>query len=346
MSYFRSSKNATSTTVANRITISMKEKKRESTEGKAQLHPRNRHQERYDLKTLAVSNPLLEPYIMVNKYGAETIDFFNPEAVLQLNRALLKHYYDIEEWDIPEGYLCPPIPGRADYIHSIADLLAESNRGRAPKGNKICCLDVGVGANCIYPIIGVKEYGWSFVASEIDPVSASSAKSIVAQNSILKGKVDVRLQASPSKVFEGIINDDEMIDVTICNPPFHASKEEAQAATARKTRNLKGKHSAKAVLNFGGQSNELWCTGGEIKLIFAMIEESKELAKRCMWFTTLVSKQSNLGMIYKRLDIAGAMEVKTIEMGQGNKQSRIVAWSYFTIEQRKKWAHIKWSTVG
>jgi 23S rRNA (adenine1618-N6)-methyltransferase len=45
---------------------------------------------------------------------------------------LLISYYDIQKWDIPH-YLCPPIPGRADYIHYIADLLAESNNGIIPK---------------------------------------------------------------------------------------------------------------------------------------------------------------------------------------------------------------------
>ena len=41
-----------------------------------------------------------------------------------LNRAILMHHYGVKSWDIPAGYLCPPIPGRADYIHSVADLLA------------------------------------------------------------------------------------------------------------------------------------------------------------------------------------------------------------------------------
>jgi 23S rRNA (adenine1618-N6)-methyltransferase len=41
-------------------------------------------------------------------------------------------------------YLCPPIPGRADYIHLHSRLLAESNNGIIPKGHGIQGLDIGI----------------------------------------------------------------------------------------------------------------------------------------------------------------------------------------------------------
>jgi len=154
----------------------MLQPKREHPKEKLSLHPRNRHRERYDFKLLIDSCPELAPHVRMNPYSDESVDFFNPEAVKELNRALLNHYYDIEYWDIPPDYLCPPIPGRADYIHHIAELLGSCNRGKIPTGNQIRCLDVGAGANCIYPIIGNKEYGWSFVGSEIDPVAMESSR--------------------------------------------------------------------------------------------------------------------------------------------------------------------------
>jgi 23S rRNA (adenine1618-N6)-methyltransferase len=39
----------------------------------------------------------------------------------------------------------PPIPGRADYIHQIADLLATCNKKVVPTGADIRILDIGVG---------------------------------------------------------------------------------------------------------------------------------------------------------------------------------------------------------
>ncbi|MCD6347242.1 MAG: RlmF-related methyltransferase [Bacteroidales bacterium] len=45
--------------------------------------------------------------------------------------------------------------------------------------------------------------------------------------------------------------------LSVCNPPFHASTEEAQAVSVRKLTNLKGEKPTKPVLNFGGQSNPI-----------------------------------------------------------------------------------------
>jgi hypothetical protein len=103
-----------------------------------------------------------------NRYGTESIDFANPAAVKALNQALLKKFYDIAHWDIPPGYLCPPIPGRADYIHHVADLLAGEHEVAIPRGPSVAVLDIGIGANCVYPIVGCHDYGWQFVGTDID----------------------------------------------------------------------------------------------------------------------------------------------------------------------------------
>jgi len=166
----------------------MLHKKKEYPKEKSSLHPRNRHRERYDFKQLIESCPELAQFVKINIYNDESIDFSDPEAVKMLNKALLKRYYEIDNWNIPQNYLCPPIPGRADYIHHIADLLCSNNYGKIPTGEKIKCLDIGVGANCVYPIIGNKEYGWSFIGSDIDPVAIGSATKIIELNPSLKRK--------------------------------------------------------------------------------------------------------------------------------------------------------------
>jgi len=316
------------------------ESKKQHPKVKSVLHPRNKHRERYNLKALSTTSPELAQYVKLNDYGDESIDFFNPAAVKQLNKALLMHHYDVEEWDIPDGYLCSPIPGRADYIHYVADLLG-SNRKNIPKGKKVKCLDVGVGSNCVYPIIGNKEYGWYFIGSETDPVAIESANKIIDSNPLIKGVVEIRHQPNASNIFYGIIKKGERIDVTICNPPFHSSIEEAQAGTQRKLKNLKGKKVAKTVLNFGGQNNELWCEGGEKKFIQTMIRQSRSFGSQCLWFTTQVAKQTSLRSIYTALKSIEAVDVKTIEMGQGNKKSRIVAWTFLSKEDQANWFNPK-----
>lgn len=305
---------------------------------KQQLHERNQHQGRYDLPKLIETNPDLKPFVAKNKFGDLSVDFFNPQAVKELNKALLMEHYNVEFWDIPNKYLVPPIPGRADYIHYVADLLKPANGGKIPYGNKFTCLDIGTGANLIYPIVGVNEYNWTFQASEIDRTAFNNANKIVNRNKILKGQVEVKLQEVPKDIFYRVFDREHPVDVTICNPPFHSSAKEAREIASQKVRNLKGKSGKKPQLNFGGQSNELWCEGGEKRFIRNMIRQSKKFEKHCFWFTTLVSKGAHLNTFKNALEKENPTEVKVIEMGQGNKVSRILAWTFLNKAERVEWA--------
>ena len=320
-----------------------KEKKEHLSE-KVQLHPRNQHRARYNFALLIASSPELAPFVKPNVHGDESIDFADPAAVKMLNKGLLKQYYDIENWDIPEGYLCPPIPGRADYIHHIAELLGAYNSGKIPRGQHIRCLDIGVGANCVYPIIGVKEYGWSFVGTEIDALALASANRIIAANPFLQEKVICRLQTKSTDLFKGIIQEGEYFDLSICNPPFHASAEAAEASTLRKLSNLQQKKVTGVTRNFGGQNLELWCEGGEEAFVREMVRQSRLFATSCFWFSSLISKQAHLKKTYEALSKADATEIKTIPMGQGNKTSRIVAWSFLDKEQQAAWRELRWKS--
>lgn len=308
---------------------------------KSSLHPRNPHRFRYDFKGLTTSLPTLANYVFRNQYDIESIDFANPIAVKVLNKALLKHFYGIDNWDIPANYLCPPIPGRADYIHYLADLLASSNNRNIPKGNSVSVLDIGVGANCVYPIIGNHEYAWQFTGADIDKKAIISAQAIVEGNESLLNNVACRWQASSKNIFKGIIQSEEYFDLTLCNPPFHASMAEAKAGTERKWKNL-GK-SNKNTLNFGGQNNELWCEGGEEVFVSNMIEESTIFANQCFWFTSLISKKTTLPRAYSLLKKVKALEVKTIDMAQGQKVSRILAWTFLSKNQQENWRTNRWS---
>ena len=316
---------------------------------KYDLHPRNRPRSRYDFDAIIQSSPNLAHFVKLNAYQEASIDFSNPDAVKALNQALLKKYYAIEHWDIPGNYLCPPIPGRADYLHYIADFLATLNNGAIPMGANIRALDIGVGANAIYPLIGQREYGWRFVGADIDTNAIANAQRIVDSNHGLAASIELRLQVAPLAIFNGIIKQDERFDFTMCNPPFHASLAEAQAGTRRKWQNLnkdtitkkRVQHKTPA-LNFGGQSNELYCAGGEEAFVNSMINESKQFTNNCLWFTSLISKASNLPSVYRTLKKAGAFEVKTIAMAQGQKKSRLVAWTFLNTQQQSAWCKRYW----
>lgn len=308
---------------------------------KTTLHPRNRHRERYDFEALSGRNPTLSQFVKLNAFGDKSIDFANPAAVIALNQALLSYFYHIHTWQIPKDYLCPPIPSRADYLHYIADVLNQDLQAKIPTGVAIRVLDIGVGANMIYPLIGHREYGWQFVGIDIDPIALQNAQSIIEANT-LADKITLRLQANQQAIFTGIIQPSEYYALTMCNPPFHGSLAEATAGTERKLRGLNTQKArpkqsqASPTLNFGGQQAELYCAGGEIAFLSQMIRESKLFATQNIWFTTLVSKAANLPKLYAELKKIAAVEVKTINMQQGQKQSRVLAWTFLHQPQRKK----------
>ena len=273
------------------------------TEPKPGLHPRNRHRDGYDFAALVRSSPELGGFVRPNPFGSPSIDFADPDAVRALNRALLRQGYGVD-WNLPAGFLCPPIPGRADYLHYAADLLAGG--GAIPRGAATRVLDIGTGASCIYPLLGHREYGWSFLCSDIDPAALAAAGRILRANPGLAGRIELRLQADPGKIFQGLL----------------------RAGTRRKLRNLGlGAGAAAPKLNFGGRGAELWCPGGEAGFIGRMISESARTPGRIRWLSTLVSKSANLPPLLRALDRAGA-EARVLPMAQGQKQSRILAWRF------------------
>lgn len=307
---------------------------------KTALHPRNPHG-RYDFDQLTKAQPTLRDHIQV-KYDHQTIDFSDSKAVRELNTAILKLHYGVQFWSIPDQYLCPGIPGRANYIHFLADLLGELRDGKVPTGRNVKVLDIGTGANVVYPIIGIKEYRWQFVGSEIDKTAAKCATLIGQANPGLKKMFECRIQKKRAAIFNGIISKKERFDLTLCNPPFHSSAKEAQRGTQRKLKNLGIKNKGKAPLNFGGQGNELWCVGGEKKFVETMIEESKNYSEQCLWFTTLISKKSLLGPLTQLLSRNKVAQQRVVDMSHGQRQSRFLAWTFLAPGEQSEWS-LRWT---
>ncbi|MEZ9868227.1 23S rRNA (adenine(1618)-N(6))-methyltransferase RlmF [Vibrio sp. 10N.261.51.A4] len=341
------------------------QKRRSAEKPQGGLHPRNQHTGRYNFELLVAALPELKEHLIKNPVGEDTINFSDPLAVKLLNKALLAHHYGVKHWDIPAGYLCPPIPGRADYIHRVADILNSDGQGEPYNHASVKALDIGVGANCIYPIIGATEYKWRCTGTDVDSVSIKTANFIAESNPNLKGKIRARLQADSESIFKGVIKDNERYDVTICNPPFHSSLEEAEKGSQRKLDNLAANRAKKAgksfkpetnktlakldksttqnkpTLNFGGQKAELWCPGGEAAFIMKMARESQLFATQVLWFTTLISKKDNVDMVRSELGKLRAKQVKVVEMSQGQKVSRFIAWTFMDDEQRQEWIALK-----
>lgn len=285
---------------------------------KKDLHPKNKHRNGYDFVELIRENRRLNAFLFENKFKIRSIDFSDPKAVKELNRSLLRYHYGIHFWDFPDGNLCPPIPGRVDYIHYIADLLEVGKDSK-----EVQVLDIGTGATCIYPLLGVKEYHWKFVASDVDRDSLVSAQKIIDKNN-LNEEIELRYQHDKQQILKGVIQKEDAFTLTMCNPPFYKSEAEAKGANARKSRNLGNN----AVRNFAGNNNELWYTGGEKAFLHNYLYESSLFPEQSNWFTSLVSKKENVESLQKSAEKLKAKNFKVIPMHQGNKVTRVVAWQF------------------
>ncbi|NBC07928.1 MAG: 23S rRNA (adenine(1618)-N(6))-methyltransferase RlmF [Bacteroidetes bacterium] len=287
------------------------------------LHPRNLHRNGYHFAKLIKAYPPLQLHVIKNPAGEPTISFSDPEAVKALNTALLIEHYGLQHWDIPEGYLCPPVPGRADYLHHLADLLAAG--GPLLTGKDIRILDIGTGANLIYAILGQRIYDWSMVGTEADPLALKTAKALIGINPVLQNGIRLRQQKDPGSILEGIIRENDLFHATVCNPPFYASEEEAAEANARKRKNLK---LGKVGRTVAGQPAELWTEGGERWFLLQLIRESQLYGQQVGWFTSLVSQKDNLEPLEQALERAAAQELKIIPLVAGQKRVRVLAWRY------------------
>ena len=281
------------------------------------MHLKNKHNTKYDLDKLSNVHPLLKEFIFTNKYQTKTIDFSNAKAVKALNSALLKKHYQINYWEFSDENLCPPIPSRADYIHYLAELIPQNKE-------KINVLDIGTGATCIYPLLGNAIYNWNFIGTDIDKKSIDNAKQIIEQNK-LENQITFRLQKDKNNILKGIIKPNDFFNIAMCNPPFYKSEEEASQATNRKLKNL---NIITKERNFSGKANELWYKGGEKAFLHNYLYESSLYKEQFDWFTSLVSKKELIRDIKKSLKKLGASEIKAINMVQGNKISRIIAWRF------------------
>ncbi|MFT5848618.1 MAG: 23S rRNA (adenine1618-N6)-methyltransferase [Psychroserpens sp.] len=292
------------------------------------MHKNNKHSEGYDFELLVKSTPELEEFVFTNSYGNVTIDFAKPKAVKLLNTALLKAHYGINYWEFPDANLCPPIPGRAEYIHILNNLL------KKPRVKEdITILDIGTGATCIYPLLGQAEYGWRFIASEIDKQAMKSAQKILIKNKFTKS-ITLRYQDNEQNILTGILKPNEKVSAVMCNPPFYKDEAEANESTLLKQKGL-GKQTDTVVRNFSGTEKELWYPGGEKAFVHNYLYQSSLLKTNCFWYTCLVSKTQHVLSMETSLKKLGATDFKILQIALGNKISRVVAWTFLTEEEQK-----------
>ncbi|MGB3608356.1 23S rRNA (adenine(1618)-N(6))-methyltransferase RlmF [Psychroserpens sp.] len=285
--------------------------------------------DRYNFTELVACNPALAQFIQLNPLGKETIDFSNPKAVKALNTTLLKKNYKVDYWEFPDAHLCPPIPGRMAYIQLLHKLLKKSGITK-----NITVFDIGTGATCIYPLLGQAEFGWRFIASEIDNKAFKIANKIVENNS-LQSSVKLRFQKNPQNILTEVLNPNDRIAAAMCNPPFYKNEADALESNTQKLKGL-GQDSHTVKRNFSGTEKELCYPGGEKAFLHNYLYQSSLFKTNCFWYTSLVSKKEHVKSMQASLKKLGATSVKVLDMSLGNKVSRVVAWTFLNEKEQKE----------
>ncbi|KAK9711814.1 hypothetical protein K7432_007565 [Basidiobolus ranarum] len=288
--------------------------------GDKQLHERNVYRQKPpNFAKLAERYPEFGKYVNVNQ-GIGKIDFKDPEAVRQLAYTLLKDDFDLEV-DFPLDRLCPMIPNRLNYLLWIEDLLKAT---KIDQEDIIKGIDIGIGASCIYPLLGCRlNSTWNFLGTEIDSRSFSYAKANVIRNE-LSDRIQLYLNPTTKTLPLNEIDENSRYSFTMCNPPFYESYEQVEAGI--NTKKLK----PHAVCT--GSSNELITQGGEAQFISAMISESLELLDRVSWYTTMVGRKETLDIVVTKLKSSKINNYAVTEFCQGVTRRWGLAWSF--LDQR------------
>ena len=291
----------------------------------ALMHPRNRYKDRPpDFTALARGDAAFARLLLP---GGQ-LDWSSPRSMTELCRVLLWHDFGVR-WELPPDRLCPTVPSRLNYLLWLEDLLALPRTGDGGRGGETAVppplgVDIGTGASCIYPLLGVAQLGWRFIATEIDPVSLGAARRNVSLNS-WEESIDVRAVSAPEELagtscqeaplLLGVLRADERVAFCMCNPPFYDEAEYPPSPAAQ--------HAPCAASH-----SEQFAPGGEVGFVLRLIRESQQLGTQVGWYSSLLGRKASLRPLLSALRKARASRVRTTELSQGVTLRWVVAWSF------------------
>ena len=271
-----------------------------------------------DFKALSERYPdiLKKEYLIDKGDGRVTLKFEDPKVSIALTRATLKDAFEIE-CEIPEDRLCPPVPNRVNYIKWLNELLSlklvsDSNDS---KREQFTGLDIGVGASCVYPLLGHRICGWNYVGTEIDRKYFEWAMRNVKRNGFEK-HVELRhVKEDDDLVSE---RDAEKVDFCMCNPPFFEDEDEVSP------------HPSRAC---SGSSNEMITKGGEVKFVSRIIENSLKLGTKLKWYTSMLGRKRSIKTLVRKLRSSNRVkEIVSSVFIQGQTRRWGLAWSFHEVE--------------
>ncbi|KAK4233901.1 hypothetical protein C8A03DRAFT_38354 [Achaetomium macrosporum] len=245
------------------------------------------------------------------------LDFSNPAVTMQLTKTLMELDFGLK-LELPDDRLCPPVPNRHNYILWLKDLMDTTSY--EPPGRKLCGLDVGTGASCIYPLLGTAQRPWSFVATDIDAKNLSYAKKNIRLNDL-----EERIRLLERNADDPLVPLDEAgirsIDFVMMNPPFYTSEDDMLSSAKKKAR--------PPLSACTGAPVEMVCEGGEVAHVGRLLRESLVLRERIQWYTAMLGKLTSLDALIEQLREKGIDNYAVTEFVQGSKTRRwALGWSF------------------
>lgn len=290
-------------------------KRIKASDNNQKMHPRNLYfQNPPNFLELGDLFPSFKPFVKPTKFDQATIDWRDPLALCELTKSLLSKDFGIKI-EIPPDQLCPTVTSRINYILWIEDLLAlkkPTDPLQDPKPT-VRGIDIGTGASCIYPLLGVSMNNWDFLATDIDPVSIEWAQQNIQRNS-WEHKISLKLVTNKGGILQpDVLPADHMYDFSMCNPPFFEYE-------AQKIENPKQICAA--------THGELVTEGGEEAFIKQMIDDSLILKEKIHWYTSLIGRKVNLKKIKQYLQAQNIKNIRETAFYQGNTTRWGIAWSF------------------
>nr|XP_019539786.2 U6 small nuclear RNA (adenine-(43)-N(6))-methyltransferase-like [Aedes albopictus] len=283
------------------------------------MHPRNIYRQRPDFRALVKQYPELTAVTTVDLNGKLKLDYKDRKALQLLTSCLLKRDYGLQV-DLPPDKLVPTLPLRLNYILWLEDLeeaLGWKNRA------EVRGLDIGCGASCIYPLLGVvhSKRRWRMVGLELLEDSVLVARANVERNGLQACIEVVQQKSEDGSVLKQFMEGRENFDFCMCNPPFFDDDE----GTTHKDRTDQRKEPPNAVT---GSDKELRIDGGELRFLERIIDESLELKERITVYTSMIGHKKNFEEILRIMKRRSISNVTTTRFCQGNTTRWGVAWSF------------------
>ena len=270
-----------------------------------------------DFLTLIKEFPELKKYILKQNEDNEEefqFDWSNNELSLLMDKSILNYYFNIKYYDIPKGFLIPPIPSRINYINLINSIITKLINDMDIKN--IIGIDIGTGANIIYPILGYSIYKWKFICTEINKEAYNNAKLILQKNN-LENNINIIKQNNKDNIFISILNRENKYIFSMCNPPYYNYENEIKLEDKKRDNEY----------NF----DEIYYKNGEYGFFQRYFEESICYKNNVFLYTILIGKKINAENIYDKLSSYNDI-IKIYNMQKiltGNNVRYIIYWSFF-----------------